>query len=550
MFKKFLIFISSVIVLVGLLTIGVSAQTKEQAEKPAVPTVEFKTETEIFLTEISGFEYKIGDNDWQESGLFKGLSPNSEYVLYQRVAETDTKYASEASDGLTVKTDCEHRFRAANCLEHKTCTICGFVSEEVGTHNFNSSEKVIVKATAEKDGYEARKCLFCGREGNKQVVSRPYKIKFGSTYEYTGKQIKPSFYLTSRSGRDIDRKYYTSTFSNNINAGTATVKLTFKGEYYEGEMSANFTIKRRKVLKREIKMNKAEYFYNKNGVKPLISTEIYNCLQVPQSSISYTYSNNKKVGVGTVKITFSGNYKGEYTFKFNVQPKVPFTNLTLYGKSSKKFSAVSSHSIKYSVSDSKIIKYSNGKITALKNGEALLYAKSNGIYSRVLVRVRSVGLNKTKITAYTGEKYQLNVLGGTGKYTWSSSNKSIAKVSSTGKITFLKSGTCYIYAKKGKQTFKCKVTVSQYYKNVKIPDFAAVVGRLPKASQAISGIYYEWYKGITENQVKEYKKRLANSGFELFEKKKADGVMVYTYVKGERIVAVSLHKGEFIVGIV
>ncbi len=548
MFKKFLIFISSAIVLVGLLTIGVSAQTKEQAEKPAVPTVEFKTETEIFLTEISGFEYKIGDNDWQESGLFKGLSPNSEYVLYQRVAETDTKYASEASDGLTVKTDCEHRFRAANCLEHKTCTICGFVSEEVGTHKGSSKERVIIKATPEKDGYEAEKCLNCGKAAKKLwPIERPVKFYFhDSSFYYTGKEIKPTFRIEDSRGQNVGYKQYTVEYSNNINAGTGTITVKFKGNRYEGSMSTTFTIKKRNMTNGKVCWDKAKYFYNKNGVKPIITVDRYSVI-APQSSMTYKYSNNKKVGVGTVEITFSGNFTGTKKINFNIYPKVNATEFTLYGTESKKFTATSSHKIKYTVGNSKIVKFSGGKIKALKKGSTTLKVTSNGVTLKIPITVKSVALNKTKLTAYTGVKRQLTVLGGAGKYTWSSSNKSIAKVSSTGKITPLKSGTCYIYAKKGKQTFKCKVTVSQYYKGTIIPDFAAVVGKLPNESGVVEGLYCEGFKNVTEAQVTEYKKRLTNSGYNFALKKKVDGVTVYTYVKGNSIIAVTLHKGELVV---
>ena len=550
MFKKILIFISSAVVLAGLLTIGVGAQTTEQPEKPAVPTVEFKTETEIFLTEINGYEYKIGDNDWQESGLFKELTPNSEYVLYQRVAETDTNYASEASDGLTVKTDCEHRFRAANCLEHKTCTICGFVSEEVGTHDFNTDKKVIVKATPEKDGYIAKLCLNCGAENsNRSVIHRPAKIRI-TTFDsdYNGKEIKPSITVYGNDGFTILEKNYTVGYLNNINAGKATITVTFKGIKYEGYMSTNFTIEKRNIINCRLKWDKTKYFYNKNGTKPIFTA---NCgtIKVPKSSISYEYSNNKKVGTGTVKVTFSGNFTGTRKLNFKIYPKVNATQFTLYGTQSKKFTATSSHKIKYTVGNTKIIKLSGGKIKALKNGSTTIKVTSNGVTLKVPVTVKSVGLNKTKLTAYTGAKQQLTVLGDTGKYTWSSSNKSIAKVSSKGIITPLKSGTCYIYAKKGSKTFKCKVTVSQYYKGTKIPDFAAVVGKLPYDSGVLEGFYCEAFKNVTKAQVTEYKKRLTNSGYNFALKKKVDGVTVYTYIKGNSVIAVALHKGEFAVTI-
>ena len=70
-------------------------------------------------------------------------------------------------------------------------------------------------------------------------------------------------------------------------------------------------------------------------------------------------------------------------------------------------------------------------------------------------------LNKTKVTLFKGESITLTVTKKKGKVNWSSSKKSVASVSSSGKVTAKKVGTAYIYAKVGKRTLKCKVTVRE-----------------------------------------------------------------------------------------
>ena len=42
--------------------------------------------------------------NWQLSTIFTELEPNTTYTFYQRVAESESSYASEASEGLTVTT--------------------------------------------------------------------------------------------------------------------------------------------------------------------------------------------------------------------------------------------------------------------------------------------------------------------------------------------------------------------------------------------------------------------------------------------------------------
>ena len=78
--------------------------TKFVPDTPAVPVAETVTDTRVVLVGTYGYEYKCCDGAWQTSNVFDGLSPNTEYVFYQRVAETNTNYASEMSNGLTVRT--------------------------------------------------------------------------------------------------------------------------------------------------------------------------------------------------------------------------------------------------------------------------------------------------------------------------------------------------------------------------------------------------------------------------------------------------------------
>ena len=71
----------------------------------------------------------------------------------------------------------------------------------------------------------------------------------------------------------------------------------------------------------------------------------------------------------------------------------------------------------------------------------------------------SIKLNKTKKTIYEGNTYSLKVKGTKKKVKWSSSNKSIAKVNSKGKVTAKKNGTAIITAKIGKKKLECKIKV-------------------------------------------------------------------------------------------
>lgn len=78
----------------------------------------------------------------------------------------------------------------------------------------------------------------------------------------------------------------------------------------------------------------------------------------------------------------------------------------------------------------------------------------------------SVKLNKTSVNLPIGYTTTLKV-SGADSVKWSSKDSSIAKVKSakgnTAKISGLKSGSTYIYAKTGNKTLKCKVTVKKSF---------------------------------------------------------------------------------------
>jgi hypothetical protein len=75
------------------------------------------------------------------------------------------------------------------------------------------------------------------------------------------------------------------------------------------------------------------------------------------------------------------------------------------------------------------------------------------------VEAATIKLNKSKISLYTGNTYTLKISGTTGKITWASNDKSIATVSTKGKVTGIKKGSTTVTATVGSKKYKCSVTV-------------------------------------------------------------------------------------------
>lgn len=89
-----------------------------------------------------------------------------------------------------------------------------------------------------------------------------------------------------------------------------------------------------------------------------------------------------------------------------------------------------------------------------------------------------IAINKKKATLYVGKNLSLKVNGTNKKVKWSSNKKSVATVSSRGKVTAKKAGKATVTAKIGKKKYKCVITVNSIFgknpKTVTVEDFKKV----------------------------------------------------------------------------
>ncbi len=101
-----------------------------------------------------------------------------------------------------------------------------------------------------------------------------------------------------------------------------------------------------------------------------------------------------------------------------------------------------------------------GKVTAKKAGKAVITAKigKKKYKCNITVTEPAIGLNKKSVLLCPEESYNLK-LNQKGKALWSSSDATVATVSSTGRVIAKKNGVCIIFAKFKKSTLKCAVYV-------------------------------------------------------------------------------------------
>ena len=118
--------------------------------------------------------------------------------------------------------------------------------------------------------------------------------------------------------------------------------------------------------------------------------------------------------------------------------------------------------VKWHSSNKNIAKVSSkGKVTGRKAGKVVITAKVSGKKYTCKVKVKNPYLSDTKKTITAGKSFTLKMKG-SSVVKWSSSDKSVATVSSKGKVKAKAKGTAIIRCKcKNGKTYKCKVTVKK-----------------------------------------------------------------------------------------
>ena len=133
---------------------------------------------------------------------------------------------------------------------------------------------------------------------------------------YTGSALKPAVTVkdgetTLVSGTDYDAEY-----TGNTNVGTATVTLTFKGNY-TGTKTANFQITAKSAEGVTVEAIESQA-YTGSALTPELTVKDGATALVSGTDYDAAYSNNTSVGEATVTLTFKGNYSGTKTATFTI----------------------------------------------------------------------------------------------------------------------------------------------------------------------------------------------------------------------------------------
>ena len=145
-------------------------------------------------------------------------------------------------------------------------------------------------------------------------------------YTYNGKECKPSVKVIDPTLNNITITDYNIEYIDNINAGTAKVKVIGKGEY-SGEEEISFTINPKGINGLAVSLEYYECEYTGTNIKP----KAYLGNLIEGKDYSTTYVDNINVGMARVVLKGINNYTGETSTIFTINYRDISTITAKYG---------------------------------------------------------------------------------------------------------------------------------------------------------------------------------------------------------------------------
>ena len=137
---------------------------------------------------------------------------------------------------------------------------------------------------------------------------------------YTGSEIKPEITVSCGGKVLTEGEDYTVSYEKNINAGTAKVIVTAKGDFYTGEAYREFKINPLDIKNAVITLAESDFVYNGEEHTQEIESVKVNGLTLTAND--YTISDNTETNAGTHILTIKGkgNFTGTATADFEISP--------------------------------------------------------------------------------------------------------------------------------------------------------------------------------------------------------------------------------------
>ena len=304
---------------------------------------------EAGVASFGAIEYKIGNNGQYSTTIPKATAAGT-YTVYYQVQGTDN-YAAIVEGNVKVtiapKTltaemiaDIDAQTYTGNAIKPTLTVTDGNAALALNTDYTvaytDSIDAGTATATITGKGNYTGSAVKNYTIGAMSISGFTVNVDASQTYTYSGQAHKPRVTVSNASdGAQLAiNTDYTVAYRDSINAGTATVTVTGKGNY-TGTKEATYTINPLDASQAEITLETTSFVYNGEEQTPAVTSVSFGTTPtvvptITSSDYDVTYSNNINASetAPTVTVTFKGNFTGTASTTF-VITKANLTDVTV-----------------------------------------------------------------------------------------------------------------------------------------------------------------------------------------------------------------------------
>ncbi|MGN0594675.1 MAG: hypothetical protein ACI4I6_05915 [Hominimerdicola sp.] len=238
-----------------------------------------------------------------------------------------------------------------------------------------------------------------GSENTTKDISECTISLSASEMTYTGSAVKPKVTVKDGTKTLISGTDYVVRYIDNVNVGTASVKIAGKGDY-TGSVIKTFSIiedTSKNISDCTITLSKSSVLYSGNAIKPKVTVKDGSKTLVQNTDYVIRYTNNVNVGTASVIIAGKGDYVGRITKTFeilavgtknisNCTITLSKTSMTYTGSSLKPKVTVKDGSKTLSLTTDYVVRYVNN----VAKGTASVVISGRGDYTGTVTKTFTI----------------------------------------------------------------------------------------------------------------------------------------------------------------
>lgn len=288
--------------------------------------------------------------------------------------------------------------------------------------------------------------------------------ELNASYTFDGTAKEPGVRIEMDNKTLTEGADYTVKYENNVNAGTATIRVIGAGSY-AGEVTKTFAIAKADLKNTEVVFDQDAYTATGSAITPKFTVKL-GAYTLPSRDYAVSLTNNTEIGEATLTLsaaaTGSGNFTGTKTAKFNIVGKavadldvtVDTPTVNYDGQAKTPAVTVKDGTVTLVKDTDYSVAYENninaGTAKAIVTGKGK-YAGTKAVEFTIKGKDNSITTDKDSYTKYvpTSKPFNLNAknAGDAAGFTYVSSNEDVIKVSANGEVTVVDAGKADITIK-------------------------------------------------------------------------------------------------------